>query len=147
MTPLTSNERQRGPSEFDDLLSGASFSLADRRLEGARWPRVDIVEESRAYRIRADLPGMFKSDISVAVDGSTLSISGRKREWRNDRAVRSYSYRERRYGAFRRTFRLPAGVSAQAIEARYDNGVLDIRLPKNVPATSRPAPAAGGTHG
>lgn len=86
-----------------------------------------------SYVVRADLPGVDpEKDIEVKVDGDVLTIHAERREEEHDRG-RS----EVRYGAFTRTVRLPKGAVADDVSARYDAGVLEVRMPlKEAPAES-----------
>ncbi|MBI3616889.1 MAG: Hsp20/alpha crystallin family protein [Candidatus Omnitrophica bacterium] len=97
---------------------------------GALWaPAVDIIDEKDDIRVRADLPGMKKEDIEVSVNNDTLSIKGEKKEEKEIKE-KDYVRSERYYGAFQRSFTLPAGVDPQKVNAAYKDGVLEITLPK-----------------
>lgn len=93
-------------------------------------PAVDVIEKNDAYEITADLPGMDEENIEVALVNGGLSIRGEKREEARDESADHY-VRERRFGAFERSFSLPEGVNADKIEANYANGVLRVVLPKD----------------
>ncbi len=99
-------------------------------------PAVDIVEQGDDLVIRAELPGVARDDIEVRVEDNTLVLSGeRKREKECDE---EQAYRvERSYGSFVRSFRLPKTVDAAKIAASYQNGVLEVRLPKAEEARPR----------
>jgi HSP20 family protein len=95
-----------------------------------RWtPAVDLVEDDEHYVLTADLPGVAEQDVDVEVEDRILTISG---ERRSEHEARKDGYRrvERASGRFVRTLRLPRGVDADGIDARFDNGVLDVRIPK-----------------
>lgn len=97
---------------------------------GALWaPAVDIIDEKDHIRVRADLPGMRKDEIEVSVNNDTLTIRGEKREEKEIKE-KDYVRSERYYGAFHRSFTLPAGVDPQKVNAGYKDGVLEITLPK-----------------
>jgi HSP20 family protein len=87
--------------------------------------------EEGTYVVRADLPGVDpEKDIEVKVDGDVLTIHGERREEEHDGG-----HSEVRYGAFTRSVRLPSGASADDVSARYDAGVLEVRVPmKEAPA-------------
>jgi HSP20 family protein len=108
-----------------------------RRPEAAEtWlPEMDIFEKEGKLVIRTDLPGMTTENIEVSVEGDVLAIKGRREE---EKEVKEEDYycSERATGEFSRTIRLPEGVSADAIEAHYTDGVLEVTVPK---------PAAGET--
>lgn len=93
--------------------------------------RVDIAETEQAYQVQADLPGVNKDDIKVSIDGNRVSISAELKDERVSRdgggkVVRS----EREYGQQYRSFVLPHEVDEAGAQARYENGVLLLDLPK-----------------
>ena len=96
---------------------------------GGMSPSVDIFEEGGAIVVKADLPGLKKDEISVKLVDNILEISGEKKtQERIDK--RDYLRLERTYGTFSRTLRLPDGLDAENVAARFDEGVLEIRIPK-----------------
>lgn len=92
-------------------------------------PAVNVVESDSSYLISADLPGLTRDDIHVDLNDGILSVSGERRE---EKEVTQKSFRrfEKRYGKFVRSFRLPENVRSEAIEAKYENGVLEVQVPK-----------------
>jgi HSP20 family protein len=98
-------------------------------------PRVDIGEDENSYLVSADVPGMKPEEIDIQVENNVLTIRGeRKSETRGKQ--HGYHRVERYYGSFQRSFSLPEGVNAEAIEANVENGTLTLRVPK--PATALP---------
>ena len=96
---------------------------------GGWEPRVDIEETDEAIVLHADLPGLSKDDIGITVEDNTLTIRGeRKRDARGESS--GYHRVERSYGVFRRSFRLPANVLSEQVEAAYRDGVLQVTVPK-----------------
>ena len=93
-------------------------------------PAVDITEDKDKYVVRAELPGMRKEDISVSLDGNTLTISGERKQEEEKKERESYRS-ERFFGRFQRSVTLPAQVQANKIEANYKDGVLTVTLPKS----------------
>jgi HSP20 family protein len=92
-------------------------------------PAADIVEDKDGYTVTAELPGLKKEEIKVTVQNNVLTISGEKKkelESKNDTAHKL----ERSYGAFSRTFELPAVVDGSRISAEFKDGVLKVELPK-----------------
>jgi HSP20 family protein len=92
-------------------------------------PALDITESDNEFVVSAEVPGVSEKDVDVTVVGDILTIKGEKKaehEERND----DYGYTERRYGAFMRSIRLPFEVKDEQIDAKYDKGVLTIRVPK-----------------
>ena len=97
---------------------------------GNRWiPAMDLVEEDEHFVLSADLPGIDPDDVTVEVDNGVLSISGERRQESSSKSKGFYRL-ERATGGFRRTVTLPADIDAGAIEARFDKGVLELRIPK-----------------
>lgn len=91
-------------------------------------PDIDVFEREGKFVVRADLPGVQRDDIDVAIEGSTLVIRGQRKE---EREVRDEDYyrSERAAGAFSRVIRLPEGTDNEHIEATYQDGVLEVMVP------------------
>jgi len=89
----------------------------------------DIFEEGSDVVVKADMPGVKKEDVDVSLSDDMITIRGeRKKEEKVER--KDYYRVERAYGSFTRSFRLPADVQADKAEAKFDQGVLEIRIPK-----------------
>jgi HSP20 family protein len=102
-----------------------------------RWiPAMDLVETGEHFVVKADLPGMTESDISVEVENNVLTIAG-ERKTEHEAGAEGYYRIERATGAFSRSLTLPDGIDAEAVTARFDGGVLEIRVPKPVNARPR----------
>jgi len=127
-------------SLFDELgeLFGNNFDMSGRNLDGCLYPNVDITESDSGYRISADLPGLSKEDIKVSVEDGVLAISGEKKHEFEKKEKDRYYHFERSYGKFCRSFSLPANVDHANIDAKYNNGVLEVLLKK----TEEPKPKA-----
>ena len=96
-----------------------------------RSPRMDMTESKEAYIVRLDMPGLEKTDIQVKVEGVLLTITGRSESEAETRADDDKPLRrERRSGMFKRVVTLPGPVQADKVDARYENGVLTITVPK-----------------
>jgi len=117
---------------FDDLdgLFSTGFDWTGRELAGSLYPNVDITESEAGYAIMADLPGLAKEDIKVSVENGVLSISGEKKREVEKKEKNNYYHFERSYGRFCRSFTLPTYVDGKSIEAKYNNGVLEVHLKK-----------------
>lgn len=104
---------------------------------GASWvPAVDVLEQTNAIRLTAELPGVKPEDVKISVEGNVLSVQGTKQQAGEEQTERVHRY-ERTYGSFERSFTLPATVDTAQIKAGYDNGVLTITLPKAEQAKPR----------
>jgi HSP20 family protein len=98
--------------------------------EWAEWsPSVDVSESDEKIVIKAELPGLDAKDVDVSVAGNRLTIKGEKKKEEEEQDEHHY-YAERYYGAFQRSFELPASVQADKVEASFNKGVLKISLPK-----------------
>lgn len=100
-------------------------------------PAVDVVDEETLYRVTAELPGLSEKDIEVTKDGDLLTIKGEKKEQREQRE-KGYFLSERHFGSFQRSLCLPNGIDDSRIEAKFENGILTIVLPKTPEAVSKP---------
>ena len=99
-------------------------------------PTVDIVEEDDRILLKADMPGLEKSDIKVTVEDGTLAIRGSRTEKREEKKE-SYTRSERFMGTFSRSFTLPTWADGSAVKADYKNGVLTVVIPKTEAAKPR----------
>ena len=90
---------------------------------------VDVVENKDEFIVKASVPGINPDDLDVSYTGDTLTIKG---EIKSDESVKGdqYHLRERRFGTFTRSISLPTKIKGDAIEASYQNGVLNLHLPK-----------------
>ena len=99
--------------------------------------RVDVSENEQAYTLRAEIPGVKKEDINVTIDGDTVAIGAEvkhEKEVKNgDRVLRS----ERYHGKVYRAFTLGQAVEEAGTSARYENGVLELTLPKKAAAQAK----------
>ena len=108
-------------------------------------PALDISERKDAYLVTVELPGVEAEDLEITMEDGLLTIQG-ERHFAHDSSEQQFHRVERRYGAFRRSITLPAQVQAEQIEASFDNGVLQIVVPKMEEAKPkriqvRPGPA------
>ena len=120
-------------SHFLDSFFGDS-RLSSPWNDTPNWaynPRVDIQETANAYELSAELPGLSEKDVDISLENGILKISGQKHEEKEEKNEGgNYYRRERSYGRFERSFRLPDHVEADKVEARYKNGVLHVSVPK-----------------
>lgn len=113
-----------------DRLVGARGGQRESQDPVADWvPAVDIIEEKSQFVLRADVPGVNPEAIDVSMDNGILSVSGERHAVasEDDGAVQRI---ERATGRFYRRFTLPETVDAEAITARCQNGILEVRIPK-----------------
>jgi HSP20 family protein len=101
-----------------------------------RGPDLDVEEMDDAVELRAELPGLRPEDVEVQVTNSSVILRGQKKEEREQERG-TFHVVERRYGAFLRSIPLPCEVDSEAAEARFHDGVLQLRLPKTEASKSR----------
>jgi HSP20 family protein len=95
-----------------------------------RWlPPMDLLETGEHYVLRADLPGLADDDINVQFEDNVLTISG-ERTAEHDNQQEGYYRLERAFGTFSRSLTLPDGVDPDTVQAHFDRGVLEIKIPK-----------------
>ncbi len=100
-------------------------------------PSCDINEAKDHYLVSFDMPGVKKEDIKIEVQGNQLLISGERQRETKEQGRETTLHHERAYGKFERTFVLPASIDSEKIEAHYENGVLNVALPKVESAKGR----------
>jgi HSP20 family protein len=100
-----------------------------RQVETRLAPQFEIAETDTEYTIAAELPGLGKENVEIVVDEDILTVRGEKKA-EEKVEEKNYLFSERRYGSFERKFRLPETVQEDSIAASYENGVLNLRLPK-----------------
>jgi HSP20 family protein len=110
-----------------DRVFDAFFGQTD---QGRRWvPPMDLVEVEDHFVLKADLPGLTEGDVNIEVQDGTLSISGERKAEHEQREKGWYRI-ERSFGSFNRSLTLPDGVDPGRIEASFNYGVLEVRIPK-----------------
>ncbi len=101
-----------------------------------RWiPAMDLVETEEDLVLRADLPGMTEDDVEIEIKDGVLTVSGERKAEHEEKEEGFYRV-ERAFGNFSRSLSLPQGIDAGAVGANFDNGVLEVRVPK--PAERKP---------
>jgi HSP20 family protein len=117
---------------FDAFFGGAGNGGTRAR----RWvPAMDLVETDEHLVLRADLPGLRKDDVNIEIKDGALTVSGERRAEHEEKSEGFYRI-ERAFGGFSRSLTLPDGIDADKVDASFDNGVLEVRIPK--PAERKP---------
>ena len=93
-------------------------------------PMIDLAEDEHAYTVKASVPGVKPEDVEVTMQHNILTIKGEAKEEKETKEE-NYHMRERRFGSFVRSITLPTEVKGEEIEAKNENGVLTVRLPKS----------------
>jgi len=117
---------------FEDIFGRPFLPAVWRRLpmEERGWaPPIEVFEKEDKYVVKAELPGMKEEDIDVSVIGDTLTVKG-ERKAESEVKEEDYYCCERSYGSFFRSIALPSNVDAKKIEASFEDGVLEVSLPK-----------------
>ena len=143
MSPTKHNHRLSPWADFDVLANRLHRAFSDSGSGnptcGANWvPPVSVEEKSDEILLTAELPGMTEDAVEITLENNVLTISGEKRESREEgEEGGKYHLVERGFGSFRRSFTLPRTVRGEGITAGFDNGLLTVRLPKAEEAVSR----------
>jgi HSP20 family protein len=130
------------PQFFDDFLSKdlSDWGLLNNSSTNTTLPSVNILENKDAYLVEMAVPGMNKNDFHIELDNETLTISSeRERTDGNLAENERYTRREYSYQSFQRSFRLSKKVVDEShIEAKYEDGILRILIPKKEEAKTLP---------
>jgi HSP20 family protein len=136
---------------FDDALRGSLSGSSDDdqfgQMRGIVNARMNVSETDKEIRITAELPGVSEKDIDVSLDDDVLTIRGEKRmeQKKDENEKENFHFVERSFGSFQRSLRLPYAVDPEQVQARFDNGVLTVTLPKTAQAErSRRIQVQGG---
>ncbi|WP_083187384.1 Hsp20/alpha crystallin family protein [Polaribacter vadi] len=124
---------------LDDIFNRELPSVFTSNFNtGISLPKVNIKETADVFTVEMAVPGLKKSDFQIDLDNQILSISTEiKKE--NDHKEENYTRREFGYASFKRTFTLPESVDEEKINAKYEDGILSILLPKKEEAKQKPA--------
>ena len=134
------NELNDLHKRLSTLLTDGGSGLAEAtELKNADWqPAVDISEDENEYLVTADLPEVKKEEVQVGVENGVLTIAGERKSEIDEKDEKKKFHRiERHFGRYVRTFRLPEDVDDQKIQAKFENGVLRVHLPKGADTPSR----------
>ena len=133
--PLDVTDPFASSDSLDTLFRGFFRPVSVDR--SAPQIRMDVRENDRQYAVHADIPGVNKDDIHVSIDGNTVSISAELKTETAPNADETVLRRERSTGRVSRRFALESEIDESAAHARYQDGVLELVLPKKVPAEAR----------
>ena len=132
---------------FSSFFDDPFWNMLDRweeesgltHWEEKRAPLVDISENEKEYLISAELPGVEKKNLHVDVKDNLLTLSGERKE-EHKKKENGHRRLERFYGSFQRSFVLPDGVDTEKINAKYENGLLNVTIPKAEPEEAKKVP-------
>jgi HSP20 family protein len=120
------------PTSFSNLID-RFFTESVARSGGSSYsfvPKVDILENEKGYEVNLAVPGLAKEDFKIDLNDNFLTISG-ERKFTKEKKENSLHVVETQYGNFSRSFSLPENVDASNIQANYNNGILEIFIPKD----------------
>lgn len=117
---------------FEDMLAPLTrgSAMSPWTAEGVVSPRLNVSETEKDFQVQAELPGVNKEDVKVSVENQRVTIEGEARRESEQRDGENVLYSERSASKFMRSFVLPAEVDEANAQARMDNGVLTLTLPK-----------------
>ena len=133
------NGIRKRPATFLDGFFGDDFfrPAFQDKLFGGTTPAVNVLESAEAFKIELAAPGLQKSDFKLAIDKDVLTIKVEKTE-SSEEDTDKYLRREYGYSSFERSFQLPKTIDNEKIEAKYEDGVLKVALPKREEALEKP---------
>lgn len=136
-TPHPLQSLRRLNSLLDDAFAGWPVQNGNSGAITAAWiPACDVFEDRDAIKIVAEFPGVNPKDVKLSIENNVLTIRGEKKQAAEEKTEQVHRY-ERSYGVFERTFALPNTVDADKIEAKYQDGILTVLLPKSERARPR----------
>ncbi len=121
-------------SFFDDFWEPTDMTLL--KIPEMRIPRLDIKEEDDIFSITAEVPGYNKEDLNIEIHDDVLTISSEHKEEKEEEKE-GYIYKERSHRSFSRSLRIPEHIKPEEIEAKMENGLLTLSIPKKEPQPPR----------
>ena len=130
MSIIRYNANDFVPASFSSLVDKFFNESLAKSGGSAFVPKVDVMESDNAYEIHVAVPGVSKDDFKIDLHDNYLTISG-ERKISEEKKERNFRSIETQYGAFTRSFSLPDNVAADKINATYNNGILELTIPKD----------------
>lgn len=129
------------PSLFDRFFENDWFDWGTRNYSSTNTtlPSVNIKESADAFDVEVAAPGFCKEDFKIELSHDVLTISSEKKVENETNNDRKFTRREFSYQSFSRSFTLPNSADSDKIEAKYDNGILKVSIPKKEEALPKPA--------
>lgn len=124
-------------TSMEDWFKGFGLHPLFNEMDTAPLIKIDLTENDKTYTIHAEVPGVNKEDIKVQVDGNRVSISAETKKEKEEKEGERIICRECYQGSSYRSFTLDSDVDETKAEAKYENGVLELILPKKNGKTSR----------
>lgn len=128
--PTSLREFSKWQSSFDRLFNDMMTLKNSNSLQSFEFsPSCDVSEEANSYVLKFDLPGVPKDKVKVEIDGNQITVSAERKEEKTTEDKKKY-LSEIAYGSYARTFTLPGPVDEKKVDAKFDNGVLTVSIPK-----------------
>ncbi|CAH1073715.1 Hsp20/alpha crystallin family protein [Candidatus Nitrotoga sp. 1052] len=135
---LLSNIARSDPfTNVDEWFKGFGMRPFSMETETPSLIKIDLTENDTTYTVRAEIPGMKKEDVKVQVDGNRVSISAETKQEKEEKEGERVICRERYQGSSYRSFTLGSDVDESKAQAKFENGVLELTLPKKSGKTSK----------
>ena len=132
-------------TEMNRLFNAAFDTPAGGNGGTRRWtPAMDLVETDDHFVLRADLPGLTESDVTIELEDNVLTVAGERKAEHEAKGEGFYRV-ERSFGSFSRSLTLPKGIDPEGVTAAFENGVLEVRVAK--PEQRKPRKITIGTAG
>ncbi len=127
------------PSMFDNWFDNDLFNWEYNNHEAeATLPAVNIKENADAFKVEMAVPGFDKKDFKINLDHNVLTIASEKKVENEHKNGERYTCREYSYQSFSRSFTLPDAANSDKISAKYENGILNVEIPKREEAKPKP---------
>ncbi len=130
MSIIRYNPNDFVPSTFSSLVDRFFNESVVRNGGSTFTPKVDVIENETSYEVQVAVPGLNKEDFKIEVNDNYLTVSG-ERKFTNEKKDKNFHSIETQYGSFSRSFTLPENVDGTKINAKYNNGILELTIPKD----------------
>ncbi|MBS1951327.1 MAG: hypothetical protein OJF59_003181 [Cytophagales bacterium] len=130
MSIIRYNPNDFVPSSFSSMVDRLFNESLTRNGGSTFTPKVDLIENENSYEVQVAVPGLNKEDFKIEVNDNYLTVSG-ERKFTNEKKEKNFHSIETQYGSFSRTFTLPENVDSTKINAKYNNGILELNIPKD----------------
>lgn len=125
-------------SLFDDFFNDSFDFLGKDFFQKGTYPKVDVSDENDRLVIEAEVPGLRKDQIKVELEGGILRIKGEKKSEDEQVLRKNYVHKELKHSSFCRSFQIGDNIDVENITSKFENGVLEVTLPKKTPEVKAP---------
>ena len=130
MSIIRYNPNDYRPISFSNLIDKFFTDSFVQGGQNSFVPKVDIIENETAFELNVEVPGMNKEDFKIEVKDNYLIVSG-ERKLSTEKSEKDFHSIETNYGSFSRSFTLPENIKGDKINAKYNNGILQLTIPKD----------------